>query len=48
MIKKKNLACMGTSGPAIVDLATALCGFMKLTNSWETWFFSLQIDVLSI
>ena len=22
------------------DLATALCGFMKLANNWEVWFFS--------
>ena len=34
--------------PATVDLATELSGFMKLNNNWEVWFFSLQIDDLSI
>ena len=33
---------------ATVDLATELCGFMKVTNNWEAWFFSLQIDAFSI
>ena len=27
--------------PATVDLTTGSCGFMKLTNNWEAWFFSL-------
>ena len=34
--------------PATVDLSTALCGFMKLTDNWDVWFFSLHIYVLSI